>query len=236
MIIIPAVDIREGKCAQLVQGKPGTERYYGDPVDVARGWEEKGAQLLHLIDLDAALGQGDNLGIVKKVCEEVSIPVQFGGGIRSIDKAKEVLNMGVDRAILGTLAIEDPTAVETLCKQYGKNRLMVAVDSKGGKVVTGGWTKETGINTVDIINKLEAYVFGFLLTDVDQEGLMQGIDEEEFKVLNNATSARICASGGISSQEDIESLDCLGIWGCVIGKALYEGKIKLDLHKNKTCI
>jgi phosphoribosylformimino-5-aminoimidazole carboxamide ribotide isomerase len=227
MIVIPAVDLRKGKCVQLTQGKAGTEKYYGDPVEVAKGWEAKGAHLLHLIDIDAAFGEGDNLGIVKEIRKAVGVPIQFGGGVRNIERAAEILGAGIDRVILGSAAVKEPELVKTLSKKYGKNRVMVAVDAAGGNVVIKGWTEKTGIATTNIIDQLKDYVFGFLVTDVDREGLLKGIDEMEFKGLAESTDARICASGGITTQKDIEALDKLGIWGCVVGKALYEGKIKL---------
>jgi phosphoribosylformimino-5-aminoimidazole carboxamide ribotide isomerase len=226
MIIIPAVDIQDGKCAQLVQGKPETAKYYGDPVQVAKEWEAKGAKQLHLIDLDAALGRGDNLDVVHRVAESLDIPIQFGGGIRSLTYASIVLNAGIDKIILGSAAVKDPDIVKTLAKEYGKERIIVAVDSLGGRVVIKGWTETTEHQTEYIIKKLKDYCFAFLVTDVDKEGLMEGIDLEEFKSLV-ATGAKICASGGITTQEDIKALDKLGVWGCVVGKALYEGKIKL---------
>lgn len=233
MIVIPAVDIRKGQCAQLVQGKLGTERYYGDPVDVARGWEKKGAQLLHVVDLDAALGKGGNFQTVKRIKEAVQIPVQFGGGIRDLERAREVLDAGIDRVMLGTAAIAGHDMVKELGQEYGINRIMVAVDSRGGEVVVRGWTEQTGLETLTLIKHLKDYVFGFLVTDVDREGLMKGVDVEEFKRLSRSTDARLCASGGISSQEDIEALDRLGIWGCVLGRALYEGKVGLKPHKGE---
>ncbi len=228
MIVIPAVDIRKGKCVQLVQGEPGTDKVYGDPVEAAKRWESEGAELLHVIDLDAAFGYGDNLPVVKRIKSEVGIPVQFGGGVRSLARAKEVLEAGIDRVILGTAAISGPEIIKALNREYGKNRVMVAVDSKGGKVVVKGWTEQTGLETATLIKKLKGYAFGFLVTDVDREGLMMGVDLEEFKSLLKATDARICASGGVTTPDDVKSLREIGVWGCVVGKALYEGKIKLS--------
>ncbi len=227
MIVIPAVDLRKGKAVQLTQGKAGTEKYYGDPVAIAKSWEQKGAHLLHLIDIDAALGDGDNLEIVKEIRKSVAIPIQFGGGVRNIERAAEILGAGIDRVILGSAAVKEPELVKTLSRKYGKNRVMVAVDAAGGNVVIKGWTEKTGIATSNIIDQLKDYVFGFLVTDVDREGLLKGIDEMEFKGLAESTDARICASGGITTPKDISALDKLGIWGCVVGKALYEGKIAL---------
>jgi phosphoribosylformimino-5-aminoimidazole carboxamide ribotide isomerase len=226
MIIIPAIDIRNGKVTQLTQGKAGTEKYYGDPAEAAQGWERRGAKMLHVIDLDATLGDGNNLSAVLSLQSSIKIPIQFGGGIRSYEAAKELLSAGISRIILGSLAVKDPEVIKRLAKEYGKERIMVAVDAVGGCVVIKGWKEKTKIKTIDLIKKLEPYVFGFLVTDVDKEGLMQGIDESEFKELASKTKAKICASGGITTTEDLKTLNRIGVWGCVIGKALYENSIR----------
>ena len=227
MIIIPAVDVRHGKCVQLVQGKPGTEKYYGDPVKVAKIWEEKGTEMLHVIDIDAALGEGDNLDVIVDIHDAVDIPIQFGGGIRGPTYARVALEAGIERIMFGSIAVKNPQLVKDLSGEYGKDRIMVAVDSLKGEVVIHGWTEKTGIKTIDQIKKLQKHVFGFLVTDVDREGLMEGIDLEEFEELVKLTKTRICASGGITTNKDVKGLEEIGVWGCVIGKALYEGKIKL---------
>jgi phosphoribosylformimino-5-aminoimidazole carboxamide ribotide isomerase len=227
MIVIPAVDIRKGKCVQLTQGKPGTEKYYGDPVEVAAKWEREGAHLLHVVDIDAALGEGSNLKIVRRIRDKVKIPIQFGGGIRDVGRARELLDSGIDRIILGTLAVKEPKVVKQLNKEYMTSRLMVAVDSMGGEVMVKGWTEGTGIKTAKLIKKLQEHVFGFLVTDVDKEGKLAGIDLKEFKDLVEGTNTKIFAAGGITTQKDVEDLRRAGVWGCVIGKALYEGKISL---------
>ena len=226
MIVIPAIDIRRGKVTQLVQGKPGTEKYYGDPVEIAKCWEKKGAKTLHIIVLDATIGDGkNNFAIVEKIRKATKVPLQFGGGVRDAETACIALDSGIDRVIIGSAAVKDPNLVKALSKEYGKDRIMVAVDSLGGDVVIKGWAEKTGIKTINLIRKFEDNVFGFLVTDVDKEGLMKGIDVDEFRSIADATKARICASGGITTQRDIKALEKIGIWGCVVGKALYEGKI-----------
>ncbi len=232
MIIIPAVDIRQGQCVQLVQGKPGTEEYYGHPVRVAREWEAKGAEALHVVDLDGAFGEGDNLDMVVEIKERTHIPIQFGGGIRGLTFARVALDAGIDRIILGSIAVKHPEMLKLLSKEYGKDRIMAALDSYQGEVVIKGWTEKTDMHTSHLIEELEDYVFGFLVTDVDNEGLMQGVDLGEFKSLVKGTKARICAAGGITTQKDIKGLEKIGAWGAVIGKALYEGKIKLPKKKS----
>lgn len=142
MFIIPAVDIKNGKCVQLVQGKPGTEQIILDnPAKVARKWQDKGASILHVIDLGGALEEGGNLAVVEEILKEVSIPVQMGGGIRTMDDATKLLDMGVERIILGTLAIRNPDTVKVLSSEFGSERITVALDSKDSKVVVRGWTE-----------------------------------------------------------------------------------------------
>ncbi|MBU0762797.1 MAG: 1-(5-phosphoribosyl)-5-((5-phosphoribosylamino)methylideneamino)imidazole-4-carboxamide isomerase, partial [Candidatus Altiarchaeota archaeon] len=148
MKVIPAIDILDGKCAQLVGGVRGTQKYYGDPVEVANGWVEAGADLLHVIDLDAALGTGDNLGLVVDIKETCGVGVEFGGGIRDVERAGQALSAGIDRIIVGTLAIDDLEngfrVFKQLGREYGRERLMVAVDMKNNHVVVKGWQGETG--------------------------------------------------------------------------------------------
>jgi len=230
MIIIPAVDIMNGNCVQLVGGIPGTEKVYGDPVEIAKRWVSKGADILHVIDLDAALSRGENTDIVLKIVKSVGVPIQFGGGIRSMEKAEFLLNSGIDRIILGTLAINDYfeefKILRELNKKFG-NKIIAAVDSKRGGVVFKGWQEKTELKAVEFINKAEELVWGFLYTDVDVEGRMQGINPEMINEIVRATDKPVIISGGISSEKDIKILNSMGAWGIVLGKALYEGRIML---------
>ncbi|ODS42172.1 MAG: 1-(5-phosphoribosyl)-5-[(5-phosphoribosylamino)methylideneamino]imidazole-4-carboxamide isomerase [Candidatus Altiarchaeales archaeon IMC4] len=228
MRIIPAIDIKDGKCAQLVQGKPGTEKFYGNPVDIAKSWVEKGAEILHVIDLNAALGSGDNLKKVKKIREVVSVPIQFGGGIRTYEKATEILGLGIDRIILGTLAINELETVERLCNEFGRDRLIVAVDSKEGCIVVEGWQKKTSLKAENFMATYENVCWGFLFTDVDVEGMMQGIDEEELMRVVKSTSLPVIVSGGMSSKGDVRKAGDIGAWGVVLGKAVYEGILDFE--------
>jgi len=231
MKIIPAVDIMDGKCVQLVGGKPGTEKVYGDPVEIAKRWVSKGAEILHVIDLDAALGTGENTEIVLQIVDEVDAPVQFGGGIRSIERVEFLLNSGIERIILGTLAIKDYSnefeILKKLNKKFGSERLIVAVDSMGGNIVIKGWQEKTNLNAQEFIRKARDLVWGFLYTDVDVEGRMQGINLEGVKSVARATDRPVIVSGGISSEKDIKILDNVSVWGIVLGKALYEGRVML---------
>jgi phosphoribosylformimino-5-aminoimidazole carboxamide ribotide isomerase len=229
MKIIPAIDIKDGWCTQLVGGKAETAKFYGNPVETAGKWESLGAELLHVIDLDAALGTGDNIEKVLAIKNTVDIPIQFGGGIRSLKRAGEILGYGIDRIILGTLAIEDYSGgfgkLKTLGEEFGKERLVVALDSRGGNIVVKGWREKTRFKAEVFLKEIESLIWGFLYTDVDVEGRMEGINLEGTKKIVESTDKPVIASGGISSLGDIKELKDVGAWGVVLGKALYEGGI-----------
>lgn len=230
MKIIPAVDIMDGECVQLVGGKPETKKSYGNPVEIAERWVSEGAEILHVIDLDAALGRGDNTEIVLDIAHSVDVPIQFGGGIRSMEKAEFLLNSGIDRIILGTLAIDDYFNEFKILKELNRNfgdRVIAAVDSKDGNVVVKGWQEKTELKASDFMTKTEGLVWGFLYTDVDVEGRMEGINLGSIEDVLSSTNRPVIVSGGISSERDIENLNNVGVWGIVLGKALYEGHIKL---------
>jgi len=228
---IPAVDILDGRCVQLVGGKPGTEKTYGDPVETSERWVKEGARMLHVVDLDATLGLGENTDTVIEIKNKANVPIQFGGGIRTVEKARELLQRGVDRIIVGTLAVEDCTQntgkLGEIAKAGGRNRIVAAVDSSRGLVVYSGWRERTAIKTTDLVNQLEDRVWGFLYTNVDVEGRMMGVNMKAIKEVVDSTKKPVMISGGISSEEDIKDIEEAGAWGVVLGKALYEGKIKL---------
>jgi phosphoribosylformimino-5-aminoimidazole carboxamide ribotide isomerase len=228
MFVIPAVDIKNGKCVQLVQGKPGTEQVViENPEKVAEKWEKEGASLLHVINLDGAFGDaGTNLDVVGSILETVSIPVQLGGGIRTKEDCAKLLNMGVNKVILGTMAIEHPEYVEELSSEFGSERIMVALDSKDSKVVFKGWTEKTK-KTAPEFGKLfeEKGAGGILFTNVDVEGLIEGFKVEPLLELLEAVNIPVVYSGGVTSNEDVEKLSKTGAYGVVIGSALYRGKI-----------
>ncbi len=233
MKIIPAIDIKEGKCTQLVGGKASTAKYYGDPVEAAKRWISLGAEILHVIDLDATLGTGDNIKSVLKIKEAVKAPIHFGGGVRDYGYCKKLLvECGIDRVAIGTLAIKDhmmrreegSMEIKNL-PQALRERIIISLDSKGGKVVTHGWKTNTGVETVKLAEEFEDLVWGFLYTDVDVEGQMKGINLEGTRRIIDATDKPVIASGGISSIDDVRGLKDAGAWGVVLGKALYEGKI-----------
>lgn len=231
MKLIPAIDILNGRCAQLVGGVLGTEKYYGNPAEIAKQWVTQGAELLHVVDLDATFGRGDNTTLVRDIKNTAGIPVQFGGGIRTVERAIELLDAGIDRIILGTMVVEEyqnkTGQLEEIVESCGTGRIIAALDSRKGMVVYKGWTKETNIPTTKIINGLEDRVWGFLYTNVDVEGQMKGIDLDAIRRVVNSTEKPVIVSGGVSSNDDIKAIDAAGAWGVVLGKALYEGRIRL---------
>lgn len=228
MLIIPSVDIKNGNCVQLVGGQPGTGNEYGDPVEAALKWEAEGAHYLHVVDLDAALGEGDNLVKVAEILANVTIEVQVSGGIRAVDRGVELLGIGADRVILGTAAFEEPDVLRELVEKSGSERVMVALDVKKGKIAVEGWKERTEEDVVEMAKKFEEIgVGGFLFTNVDVEGSMTGLDPEPIKRLVEVVDTPVIAAGGVSSKEDIKQAKKAGASGLVIGTGLYEGKISL---------
>ncbi|MGB9938200.1 MAG: 1-(5-phosphoribosyl)-5-[(5-phosphoribosylamino)methylideneamino]imidazole-4-carboxamide isomerase [Methanobacterium sp.] len=231
MLIIPAVDIKDGKCVQLVQGEPGTEQVViENPHEVAMDWERRGARMIHLIDLDGAFGDKErNVNVIKEVINSVNVPVQIGGGIRTMEDASKLLQMGVHRVILGTMAIENPENVKELSDEYGSERIIVALDSKDSKVVVKGWTEKTSKSAPEWGKIFEDYgAGGILFTNVDYEGLLKGFDVKPLIELLDAVNIPIIYSGGVTSIEDIKKLSKTDVYGVVVGSALYKGKINFE--------
>lgn len=227
--VFPAVDISQGRCVRLLQGRFGTETVYSDdPVKVALGFCAAGARWLHIVDLDGAkTGVRENRELVLEVVRRAACPVQAGGGMRTLDDVEEVIAAGANRAVLGTVALEDPEAAAKACKIYGE-RIAVSLDARGGELATHGWTVGTGIPVLDAVKEFEeAGVSAFVYTDVTRDGTMTGPDVEGLLRLTEATKLPVVASGGISSLEDLRTVARLrpdGVAGAVVGRALYESK------------
>jgi len=231
ILIIPAVDIKNGKCVQLVQGEPGTEQVViENPHNVAKYWENRGASILHLIDLDGAFGDRKrNVEVINKILNVVNIPIQMGGGIRTKDDAVRLLKMGVHKVILGTLAIENHENVKELSREFGSERIIVALDSKDSKVVIKGWGKKTSRSAPEYGKIFEEHGAGSILfTNVDYEGLLKGFDINPLIELLNTVNIPVIYSGGISSIEDIKKVSKTDVAGVVVGSALYKGKINFE--------
>lgn len=229
MIIYPAIDIKGGKCVRLTQGLKDQEKVYYDwPQEVARLWQEKGARWLHVVDLDGAFGgRARNYEIVKEMVTSATIPIQIGGGIRSLENIEAWLALGIKRVILGTKALEDPVMLKEALKRFSEE-IVVSIDAKNGLVTTEGWVKTSSIKAVDFARKLEAQgVRRIVYTDISRDGMLSGPNFEALENLKGAVGLEIIASGGISSLKDLTALQRMGIEGAIVGKALYEGRIDL---------
>lgn len=228
--IIPAIDLKNRKCVSLIQGIPGTERVSLDnPIEIARRWIKEGASALHLIDLDGAIeGKRLNGPIIESIVREFDVRSQVGGGIRSKDDAEKLLSVGVDRVILGTAAINNPHLVEQLSNQFGSERIIVALDSKDGRVTTHGWVKKIEFSAVELGKKFEQLGAGSILfTDINTEGLLKGVNPKPTRELAHALGIPVIASGGITTLSDIEVIKGTGAKGVVVGAALYVGNFTL---------
>lgn len=227
-MVIPSVDIRRGRCVQLVGGRPETERVYGDPVEIAQRWVAEGASCLHLIDLDAAMGTGTNFVKIAEVLANVRVVTQVGGGIRTLERANEYLGIGAIRVMMGTAAVRNPELVRELVKLAGGARVMVALDSRSGKVAVEGWKEQTERSVLELAREFERMGVGSLLfTSIDVEGTMRGAAAREIGELVKAVKIPVFASGGVGKLEDVRAVRETGAAGLVIGMALYERKFTL---------
>jgi phosphoribosylformimino-5-aminoimidazole carboxamide ribotide isomerase len=227
MLLFPAVDILDGQCVQLVQGKPETATRYGNPLECANRWLDEGAGALHIINLDGAFGRSEkNASLIRELIRETGVMIQLGGGIRSVPDAAGWIHTGVERVILGTLAIRDPESIKTLAAEYGSHHVMVSVDARGGRVAIEGWQELAG-DYIEYARLFEEMGAGSLLyTNVDVEGLQQGVALEPIRQLIMKTRLPLTVAGGISSRDDLMNLSKSGVYGAVLGSALYSGKIR----------
>lgn len=227
MIVIPAIDLRGGRVVRLFRGDFTHETAYADdPVEVARRFETEGARRLHVVDLDAAAGEGSNREIVREMCRTVAIPVQLGGGIRTLDGVERALEDGAARAILGTAAAADPGFVAEAIEHSG-DRILVGVDVRDGHVWTHGW-REEGPRLEDAVPALaDAGATRFIVTSISRDGTMEGPDLQLYERMAELTETPVIASGGIRVADDVWALRELGVEACVVGKAMYSGTLKL---------
>ena len=242
MIIIPAVDIKNGKCVRLLQGRVDAETVYSDhPEAMASKWSRLGASLVHVVDLDGAFAKRpQNVRAIDKILRSVNVPIQLGGGIRDEKSVHLYLEMGVQRVIIGSEAIKKPGFVKKICKKY-PGQIVIGIDARNGKVAIDGWTQTTRIEAVDLVREFEdcgAAAINF--TDIQRDGMQTGPNLEATCRLAEATSIPVVASGGVSSIQDVINLLPLqevGVVGIIIGKALYSGgldlKEALDLTRKK---
>ncbi len=235
MLIIPAIDLKNGECVRLRQGRMEDATVFSDnPVDMARHWVEAGARRLHLVDLDGAFaGKPVNGHVVRAIAHEFpELPIQIGGGIRSIDTVESYLEAGVNYVILGTSAVKDPAFVSEACRHF-RGHIIVGLDAKNGLVATDGWAEVTDIKATELARKLEDEgVSAIVYTDIDRDGMMQGVNVEATVAMARASSLPVIASGGITNLDDIKALCEVseqGILGAITGRAIYEGT--LDVHQ-----
>ncbi|HEY7267906.1 MAG TPA: 1-(5-phosphoribosyl)-5-[(5-phosphoribosylamino)methylideneamino]imidazole-4-carboxamide isomerase [Solirubrobacterales bacterium] len=227
MILLPAIDIRDGKAVRLIQGDYEQETAYDDdPAVAARRWVEGGARWLHVVDLDGArAGEPVNLSHVRRIVSAVNVPVQLGGGLRDSKKVEEAISSGAERVVLGTAAIRDPEMAEAIAAAHG-GRVVASVDSRSGKVAAEGWTQESELGPVEVIRELTRRgLQRFVYTPVDVDGLMEGPDLDSLREVAAATDSGVLYSGGIGSLDDLRALAALGldnVEGVIVGRALYE--------------
>lgn len=235
MIVFPAIDIKDGKCVRLTQGEFDKVKVFSDkPYEMALNWEKAGAKYIHLVDLDGALeGELKNRETIRQILNKISIPAQIGGGIRNIERIKELLDMGISRVILGTSAIKNPEMVKEAVEKFGSERIVIGIDAKNGKVAIKGWVEVTEKDAVELANDMKNIgITRIIYTDIAKDGMLTGINIKELKNIAIKSGLKVIASGGVSSIEDIKIVkenESIGIEGVITGKAIYEGK--LDLYE-----
>jgi phosphoribosylformimino-5-aminoimidazole carboxamide ribotide isomerase len=228
MIIIPAIDLKEGKCVRLLQGrKEDVTVYSDDPVATARRWADTGAELIHIVDLDGAFsGEQKNLEAVKAIRESVDVKLELGGGIRDMKRIDLLVEIGIDRVILGTIATEEPELVRNACSKH-PGKVIVGIDAKDGKVAVRGWVEVTGHDAIGFARTVEGHgAAGIVYTDISRDGMLSGPNVEATRTMADSVGIPVIASGGIKSIEDIRNLLKAGsIWGAITGKAIYSGSL-----------
>lgn len=236
MRVIAAVDIMQGNVVRLTRGDPNLKVVYSsDPLSMAEQWVREGADMLHVVDLDATLALGSNREVVREICRGVSIPVQVAGGLRDIRSIEDALGYAYS-VVIGTLAYKDRGTIARLVDSYGNDRIIVAIDHSQGKVMIHGWRSITGMSVLDAIRDFRSIgVKRFLLTSIDRDGTMQGVDLDTIRDVSSVDGVEVIASGGIASIEDVLMLKGYGIYGVILGKALYENRIRIDEVKRVIC-
>jgi len=232
LLVIPAIDMRRGRCVRLYQGDPGRETVYGEnPVEVARQWEQLGAKMLHLVDLDGAFtGLTQNARIISAIGEEVQIPLQLGGGMRTKENVEKAFSAGICRIILGTLAVESPDLAREMVKEYGAG-ILIGIDARDGNVAVKGWTESSSLDVNDFAVQVEQWgVKEIVYTDISRDGTLSGPNLKGLESLLNRTKLQVIMSGGISSLDDLIALKPYKdrVRGVIVGKALYSNQFSLS--------
>ncbi|PGU03507.1 MULTISPECIES: 1-(5-phosphoribosyl)-5-[(5-phosphoribosylamino)methylideneamino]imidazole-4-carboxamide isomerase [Bacillus cereus group] len=239
MEIFPAIDLKEGRCVRLYQGEFSKETVMNeDPVAQAIIFEKLGAKMLHIVDLDGAIaGESLNLSVIERICRAIRIPVQVGGGVRSLAAVEKLLVVGVDKVILGTAALYDKSFLEEAIRLY-EEKIIVGIDAKNGFVATRGWLDVSEISYIDLAKQMKNLgVQTLVFTDISKDGTLAGPNFEQLESLQNSVDIRLIASGGVASIQDVKKLNDMNIHGVIIGKALYEKTIDLEevLQVTKLC-
>jgi len=230
MILFPAIDIKNGQCVRLRQGSFQDILVYSDiPLKIAKQWEASGASFIHIVDLDGALvGHSVNDEVIKAIVSEVKVPIQVGGGIRTIKDIESKLDLGVERVIIGTKAVKDPAFIKEAIATFGAKRIVIGIDAKDGMVAIEGWEKISNYQAVTLAMEMKRYgVKTIVYTDISKDGMLQGPNIAHTKEMVQATGLNIIASGGVTSLKDLEMLEEINVYGAIIGKALYEKRIDL---------
>ncbi|MGM0603477.1 MAG: 1-(5-phosphoribosyl)-5-[(5-phosphoribosylamino)methylideneamino]imidazole-4-carboxamide isomerase [Bacillota bacterium] len=230
MIILPAVDLQDGKVVRLKQGDFERKTVYSSsPVKTAEKFALSGAEWLHIVDLDGVCeGESKNLDIIREISEKTELKIQTGGGVRSKKDVEKLLELGVDRVIIGTLAVKDPELLKEIIADFGEENILISIDARGGKVACSGWLEDSEIDMVEFAGKMESFGIKYILyTDISRDGMLAGPDFEGLKKLQSRTDLNIIASGGISSELDLIKLAEYGFYGAITGQAIYQGKIDL---------
>jgi len=234
MIVYPAIDLRQGRCVRLRQGDVAAETVFAaDPVKAARRWAAEGAEWLHVVNLDGALGHSgaENLRALERILAAVKLPVQFGGGLRSLDDVQRLLELGVARVILGTVAVREPQVVAEALARYGPERVSVGIDAREGRVAIHGWVAMADVDALELAGRMRALgMTRVVYTDVGRDGTLTGVNLEATVRLARLSGLKVIASGGVASVEDIRALcahEAEGIEGVIIGMALYRGMVRL---------
>ncbi|HKG58575.1 MAG TPA: 1-(5-phosphoribosyl)-5-[(5-phosphoribosylamino)methylideneamino]imidazole-4-carboxamide isomerase [Pyrinomonadaceae bacterium] len=231
MVIIPAIDLKNGLCVRLLQGQKSEMTVYNeDPVQVAREFAAAGAEMIHVVDLDGAFNEAGstNRAMVRQIIEAVDVPIEFGGGVRSLDDVQQLCDAGVAWVVLGTVAAEAPWGLKEFVSSFG-SRICVGIDARDGRVMTRGWETATPLMAGDLARSVaECGVERIIYTDIARDGALVGPNIEQTLAVAEAANVRVTASGGVSSLDDIERLRDAGVDSVIVGKALYEGKFKLE--------
>ena len=232
MKIIPAIDLMEGKVVRLYKGNPDKKTVYSDdPLAIAKKWESAGADMIHLVDLDATLGSGSNFEALRSIAKSVKIPVQVAGGLRNEKIIESALEFA-QRVVIGTLAFNDKTTLGELLTRYGKEKLVISADHNNGLIVVNGWQQSTKISLIDAVNGFVEMGFSeYLSTSITKDGTLEGPDLKSLQEINEMNTVNLIVSGGISNIEDVMKVKELNPFGVILGKALYENQISIEEAK-----